>query len=1322
MLKRFTRYLAPIGLALAIASLPACLPTNNFVTPGMLSNDGSNVGDAGAGLGTSSDSDNAQPPCTQYDPSVPTRAICVSCYQSILTTRCPGKTTFSQCLDPTVQSGYVSLVNQCISQSTEAGFVCNQTCSSGMVLNPQSCTCVAPSPTPGSDGSNVDVGQKDFGPPIVQATFAASSLLGTPFPNPAVTPSVSPTSCVGSIPIYLGVQNRGDTVFRLNVYSTPTPQKSPPLNAISPTPLPYFSSASTPADLSTDDIASHPGSNALTTVYYQTGAQYEVIGASGPTGGSVGLIYTVSGASSNGSTPAFADGMASPTPSATPVISGSLAKMVTWQSPGFMARDKDGNIYVSDPLANVVDVLCYNPGPGTAGDASAPYVGGSPYCQHVGVGTTVRIAGTAGVGGSTGDQGPAYAAQLSSPHGLAVDSNYNVYIADSDNHAIRVVCGILGAPNITCGTLVPGIYSTTAVSWNIYTVVGTLGTSGNTSTANLNFPYGVDVNYATTSVLAIYIADYQNHAIREAVCTSSCTLLTLLGNSTPGFQDDGSILLLGDSTHSWTRFPTDVKVNWNGNILYADSYNHLVRAICYTAGLKDFCDQTTPGGSAYVLTVAGQGPALANGSVSPSGTPRPGDRGDGAPANLSYITFPNQIAISKQFSDDTKSGTFPNAATPTGFPNFRDNNIIFTERLMGGFASLGVTQPMPIPNATNISQLAMGLEHTCMVDGSGNVSCLGDNSADQIGSANASSPQTTPLNVTGISIPGGLLGAGQQHTCANVSGGQLNCWGMNDDGELGNGSTITSPSPIPVVAGPSGPSNPSWWKGVVAGQKHTCAIDTNSDSANDTGANPNAADWPPATGGTSQQVWCWGDNTVGQLGTRTSDDETQPEERVDFCETGIGNGCPGNWKGGVGYLQLASGANHVCMIYVSSQAANTKGRYVYCWGSNSVGQLANGNTTNLTNPGQNGATLHGLPEATEDYNDWRITAGGDHSCLWRDGSGSYVGSGSEPSPVKLPPHGLWCWGSNAHGELGNGVTSANGQTAAALVSGVSVVSSPDAYANPMVAGGNAHTCAVTAAGSSTSTGTIYCWGDNSGGQLGNTEVPYSYVPIQTIGLPQGLISGIWANKNQTCALIGGAPYCWGNNDLNQIGTAQLSVNPSGNILKMICGNNTVTSAAAGSTSNTGITSSGFCQGAPTPSPTPGSQGNIYTLAGQSGQPGNQGSGDGHAATGALFASLKGVTFDYYKNLIVSSTGTIMGTNQSYSDYSLRMILNDVLSKTSTLKYTFTDDNDQSSYWCLRLKAQAFCDSTGNCSCAMTTPTTDPDPNFWEAVGENDVCN
>jgi alpha-tubulin suppressor-like RCC1 family protein len=139
--------------------------------------------------------------------------------------------------------------------------------------------------------------------------------------------------------------------------------------------------------------------------------------------------------------------------------------------------------------------------------------------------------------------------------------------------------------------------------------------------------------------------------------------------------------------------------------------------------------------------------------------------------------------------------------------------------------------------ASPVTQVAAGFSHTCAVVGGG-VKCWGSNAHGELGN-NSTLPSSAPVDVSGLGGGVVALAAGNQHTCALLAGGAVRCWGANDWGQLGDGSTTAALAPVDVT-GVSGAS------ALAAGISRTCAI---------------------LRGG---GVRCWGFNNLGGLGDGTT--------------------------------------------------------------------------------------------------------------------------------------------------------------------------------------------------------------------------------------------------------------------------------------------------------------------------------------------------------------------------------------------------------------------------------------------------------------------
>ncbi len=348
-------------------------------------------------------------------------------------------------------------------------------------------------------------------------------------------------------------------------------------------------------------------------------------------------------------------------------------------------------------------------------------------------------------------------------------------------------------------------------------------------------------------------------------------------------------------------------------------------------------------------------------------------------------------------------------------------------------------------------QVSAGGAHTCALTSSGGVKCWGGNSAGQLGNGNTTK-SLTPVDVTGLSSGASTVAAGGGHTCALTASGGIKCWGSNSPGgQLGNGTPSNSTTPVDVTGLSSGVT------AVAAGNGHTCALTT--------------------SGG----VKCWGLNMHGQVGNGTTAEAFTPMD-----VTGLSSGV----------TAIAAGYSHTCAI--------TSSGGVKCWGYNG-GRLGTGTNTGpevcrsidpcSTTP----VDVTGLSSGVS-----AIAAGEFHTC------------------ALLSSGGVKCWGYSDEGQVGNGTTGSNPAPVdvTGLSSGVSAITTL-----------GRHTCALTTSGG------VKCWGSNGSGQLGigTTTTTKSTTPVDVTGLSSG-VSAITAGDSHTCALLSsGGVKCWGNNAYGQIG-------------------------------------------------------------------------------------------------------------------------------------------------------------------------------------------
>ncbi|MEU4217555.1 hypothetical protein [Actinoplanes sp. NPDC026623] len=264
----------------------------------------------------------------------------------------------------------------------------------------------------------------------------------------------------------------------------------------------------------------------------------------------------------------------------------------------------------------------------------------------------------------------------------------------------------------------------------------------------------------------------------------------------------------------------------------------------------------------------------------------------------------------------------------------------------GGTANQNTPVQVRAPRGVVFTQLAAGSAHTCGISGT-NAYCWGVNFAvGDGGTAN----QLTPVQVR---APGGVvftrLAAGGYHTCG-ISGAKTYCWGYGLDGALGDGGTASRLTPVQVRA-PGGVV----FTRLAAGGSHTCGISgtrtycwgLGNDGRLGNGGTasqntpvqvraPGGVVFTQITAGGAQtcgisgtRTYCWGDGTYGGLGDGATASRTTPA-RV-------------RAPGGVVFTQITAGTAHACGI---------SGTRTYCWGYGDNGQLGNGGNVDRWTPVQ----------------------------------------------------------------------------------------------------------------------------------------------------------------------------------------------------------------------------------------------------------------------------------------------------------------------------------------------------------------------------------
>lgn len=342
-----------------------------------------------------------------------------------------------------------------------------------------------------------------------------------------------------------------------------------------------------------------------------------------------------------------------------------------------------------------------------------------------------------------------------------------------------------------------------------------------------------------------------------------------------------------------------------------------------------------------------------------------------------------------------------------------------------------------------VASVASGAAQACAVLDDGTVSCWGRNQGGVLGDGTTTS-SATPVKVTGLTDAVQVATA-SSHSCARNEAGAISCWGTNSSGALGDGTTTNATKPVATKDLTEGAVD------VATGTTHTCAV---------------------AGDGT---VRCWGSNTFGQLGTGAAAAPSLTPVTV---------------PGVADAVQVAAGSNFTCAL--------TELGAVSCWGANTSGQLGNGTTKRSPTP---------VPVTGLDAGVAGISAGNEMAC------------------ARLSDGTARCWGSNAHGQLGDG-------DVANAAEPQRVVGLKDVIAISAGAGVGGHACAVTGDGAA------HCWGVNAAGQLGSdasTSVP---APTAVAGEGKGAAIASAGNGGSCAVTTKAAAVCWGGNDQGQLGTGK----------------------------------------------------------------------------------------------------------------------------------------------------------------------------------------
>jgi alpha-tubulin suppressor-like RCC1 family protein len=431
-------------------------------------------------------------------------------------------------------------------------------------------------------------------------------------------------------------------------------------------------------------------------------------------------------------------------------------------------------------------------------------------------------------------------------------------------------------------------------------------------------------------------------------------------------------------------------------------------------GIATFDDLTVDKTGEYTLTYTA--PRM------PNATTRPFTVIPGEPRSLTFVTEPPTVVLSGSVIDP-----------PVAIVALDANaNRVATSSLRVTITLMDTSRSAVVPLRGTVARE--------LTDGGATFAGL---SADTVGPfvLTASAPGLTGARsdvvrfVRGrLDVPLASITVGLDHTCGLTAAGVAYCWGANGFGQLGDGSLVSRATPTLVAGGLTFTDLSAGGGGYEEDVSFTCGVTPGGDA------------------------YCWGGSFRGALGDGS---------------TNAAHNTPVRVAGGLKFRSISAGGAHACGVAVSG--------VVYCWGSNTVGELGVGDlatrTTPTPVPGTDGFTM--------------VVASDFHTCGMR-GSATY------------------CWGAKI-GATGLSLTPSLVSTNLSFMA---------------LGAGTEHSCGLVAGGP------MYCWGDNRIGQLGNGSREPSATPVAVSGLT---FSAIATKGYTTCGISGDAAYCWGWNELGQLG-------------------------------------------------------------------------------------------------------------------------------------------------------------------------------------------
>ena len=350
--------------------------------------------------------------------------------------------------------------------------------------------------------------------------------------------------------------------------------------------------------------------------------------------------------------------------------------------------------------------------------------------------------------------------------------------------------------------------------------------------------------------------------------------------------------------------------------------------------------------------------------------------------------------------------------------------------------------------------ISAGENHTCILNSNGNAYCWGDNAVGQLGNG------STESSMTPVAVSGDLrlqsISVGWDHTCGITVDNDAYCWGRGRYGSLGNDSSENSLTPTAVSGGLS-------FELVNAGMAHTCGVTTDGDA------------------------FCWGRGEAGVLG---NDSTTIVMRNFSKSTSSL---APVPVAGGLTFGSINAGSATTCGTTTNGDA--------YCWGSSDFGNLL-GQGDDTRSKEAPGLVVGGF-----DFKPNSISVGLDHVCA--------LSTADEAV----------CWGRGRYGKLGIG--SAEGLGVLENLRTPREVKGNISFA--LITTGTFQTCGIATDGKG------YCWGRNGSGQLGDGTTTMRVEPVAVSGDLN--FQDITIGSKHACGISSNDEvYCWGDGTAGKLGT------------------------------------------------------------------------------------------------------------------------------------------------------------------------------------------